>query len=257
MSDTTSSAPSLHLRFPKSLKNVPTHYCPGCGHGHVHRILGNVIDELGIRERVLAVAPVGCAVYGYFYWDFDTTEAPHGRAPAVATAMKRLMPDHIVLTYQGDGDLAGIGGNEILHAANRGENITVLFVNNGCYGMTGGQMAPTTPLLQKTTTSPYGRDAKDDGHPIEMCRVLEHLPGVTYLARVTVFTPLDVIKTHMVIREALERQVKGVPGMAFVEILAMCPVGWHVTPHDGLAVAKKIVRDLPVHMFKNRDMRKD
>ena len=169
-------------QIPSSLKKNPHTYCPGCGHGIINRIMAEAIDELGIREDVIAIAPVGCAVFGYFYWDFDTAEAPHGRPPAAATGIKRVMPEKTVITYQGDGDLAAIGGNELIHAANRGENITIFFVNNACYGMTGGQMAPTTLLEQKTTTTPNGRSL-EDGYPIKVCELLKDLEGVTYLER--------------------------------------------------------------------------
>src|SRR5512137_1968301 len=166
---------------PKSLRDVSTHYCPGCGHGIAHRLVCEVIDELGIRERVIAIAPVGCAVIAYDYWDFDCTETPHGRALAVATGIKRMRPQNVVFTYQGDGDLAAIGTAETIHAANRGENLTAIFINNAVYGMTGGQMAPTTLLGQRTTTSPFGRDAKIEGYPIKMSEILAQVRGTCYI----------------------------------------------------------------------------
>jgi len=165
-------------RHPVSLKRTPTHYCPGCGHGIAHRLVAEIVDELGIRGRIIAVAPVGCAVLAYDYWDFDVTEAAHGRALAVATAIKRLRPGNIVFTYQGDGDLAAIGTNETIHAANRGEQLTVIFINNAVYGMTGGQMAPTTLIGQKTTTTPLGRDALKHGYPLKISELVANLPAV-------------------------------------------------------------------------------
>ncbi|RKY68882.1 MAG: hypothetical protein DRQ24_11305, partial [Candidatus Latescibacterota bacterium] len=178
----------------RSLRNVPTHYCPGCGHGIIHRLVAEAVDELGIREKTIGIAPVGCAVLAYDYWDFDVTEAAHGRPLAVATGIKRVRPQNIVFTYQGDGDLAAIGTAETLHAANRGENLTCIFVNNTVYGMTGGQMAPTTMLGQKTATTPFGRQPhKGDGFPLKISEILALLPGVVYVERVAVSTPQRVI----------------------------------------------------------------
>ncbi|MCM8796017.1 MAG: thiamine pyrophosphate-dependent enzyme, partial [Candidatus Omnitrophica bacterium] len=180
--------------IPKSLRNIPTHYCPGCGHGIAHRLVAEVVDELGIREQVIGIAPVGCAVIAYDYWDFDCCEAAHGRALAVATAIKRVRPKVIVFTYQGDGDLAAIGTNETIHAANRAENLTVIFINNAVYGMTGGQMAPTTLLGQKTATTPEGRQAELQGFPLKISEMLAILPGVKYIERVSLHAPEEVIK---------------------------------------------------------------
>ena len=180
---------------PESLKDVATHYCAGCGHGILHRMIAEVADELGIRERTIAVAPVGCAVIAYDYWQFDCAEAAHGRALAVATAIKRVQPDKIVFTYQGDGDLAAIGTAETIHAANRGENLTVIFVNNAVYGMTGGQMAPTTLLSQKTATTPDGRDAKKEGNPLKILEMLALLDGVTFAERTSLSNPKGVLNT--------------------------------------------------------------
>jgi 2-oxoglutarate ferredoxin oxidoreductase subunit beta len=207
---------------PKSLFDVATHYCAGCGHGIIHRIVSEIIDEFGIRERTIGVAPVGCAVLAYDYWDFDVTEAAHGRAPAVATGIKRMHPENIVFTYQGDGDLAAIGTSEIIHAANRGENITVIFVNNGVYGMTGGQMAPTTLIGQKTSTTILGRDNVRDGYPLKILEMLAVLDGVKYIERTSVHTPQDVIKTKMAIKRAFKNQINNV-GFSVVEVLSMCP----------------------------------
>jgi 2-oxoglutarate ferredoxin oxidoreductase subunit beta len=189
---------------PKSMFPVQTHYCPGCGHGIVHRLLAEVIDEFGIRERVVGVAPVGCAVLIYNYINCDMYEAAHGRAPAIATGCKRVHPDLILFTYQGDGDLASIGTAEIIHAANRGENITVLFLNNAVYGMTGGQMAPTTILGQRTTTSPLGRSPKREGYPIRIAEMLATLEGATYIARVAVHNPRAIIAAKKALKKAFE-----------------------------------------------------
>jgi len=223
---------------PESMQLVSTHYCAGCGHGVAHRLICEVIDELGIRERVLAVAPVGCAVLAYDYWNFDVTEAAHGRAPAVATGMKRCNPDKIVFTYQGDGDLAAIGAGEIVNAANRGELISVFFTNNANYGMTGGQMAPTTMLGQATTTSPSGRDARREGWPMKVIEMLAQLDGVVYAARCAVHTPKHVREAKKAIRAAFDAQIAGA-GFAIVELLAACPVGWGVKPTEAVQVIEQ------------------
>lgn len=215
----------LAFSRPKSLRDVEMHYCSGCGHSIAHRLVCEVIDELGIRERVIAVAPVGCAVIAYDYWDFDVTEAAHGRTPAVATGIKRVRPDNIVFTYQGDGDLAAIGTAETIHAANRGENITIIFVNNGVYGMTGGQMAPTTLAGQKTATSTFGRSLRNDGYPIKMLEMLSVLPGAKYLERVSVHSSHEVIRAKKAIMKAFKTQVDN-KGFSMVEILSMCPTYW-------------------------------
>jgi len=215
---------------PESMKATVTHYCPGCGHGIVHRLICEVVDELGIRERMIALAPVGCAVFAYNYWNFDTTEAPHGRTPAVASAIKRVHPDSIVLCYQGDGDLAAIGTAEIVHAANRGENITVIFVNNAIYGMTGGQMAPTTLLDQRSTTTPSGRSQKE-GHPIKVSELLATLESPRYIERVSVHSPKGVMKAKLAIRKAFRNQIEG-KGFSLVEVLSMCPTNWKMTPME-------------------------
>ncbi|OGS23839.1 MAG: 2-oxoglutarate oxidoreductase [Elusimicrobia bacterium RIFOXYB2_FULL_50_12] len=218
---------------PESLKSTPHLYCPGCGHGIIHRIVAECIDELGIREKTIAIAPVGCAVFAYDYFNFDVTEAPHGRPPAVATGIKRVLPDRIVFTYQGDGDLAAIGTAETIHAANRGENITVIFVNNANYGMTGGQMAPTTLIGQKTTTSPFGRDPKREGYPFKVCEFLSALEGVAYLERVAVSNPKNIIHAKKAIKKAFNNQIEG-KGFSLVEVLSQCPVDW------GMPVAEAI-----------------
>ncbi len=211
------------------MKDVPTHYCPGCGHGVIHRIIGEVIDELRIREKTIGVAPVGCAVIAYNYFDIDMAEAPHGRTPAVATGIKRVLPDRIVFTYQGDGDLAAIGTSEIVHAASRGENITVVFVNNAVYGMTGGQMAPTTVEGQITTTTPSGRDVKTSGYPLKITEMLSVLPGVVYLERTAVNEPANIQKTRSAVKKAFQRQIDGA-GFSMVEVLSSCPSAWKKPP---------------------------
>lgn len=216
-------------QFPESLKPVDNHYCAGCGHGIVHRLICEVIDEFKIREKIIAVAPVGCAVIAYDYWDFDVTEAAHGRTPAVATGIKRVRPDNIVFTYQGDGDLAAIGTAEIIHAANRGENITVIFVNNGVYGMTGGQMAPTTLAGQKTSTTIHGRSLRREGYPIKILEMLAVLPGTKYLERVSVHSSHEVLRAKRAIKRAFQMQIEN-KGFSMVEVLSMCPTYWGVNP---------------------------
>jgi 2-oxoglutarate/2-oxoacid ferredoxin oxidoreductase subunit beta len=235
---------------PKSLKPVKQHYCPGCGHGIVHRLFAEIVDELEIREKIVAVAPVGCAVFGYFYWNFDTAEAAHGRPPAVATALKRVMPDKIITTYQGDGDLSAIGGNELLHTANRGENITVFFVNNTCYGMTGGQMAPTTLEGQKTTTTPDGRTIID-GYPIKVSELLSSIQAVAYIERTSLHSPEHIIKTKKAMKKALQNQIDG-KGFSFVEILSMCPTAWKLSPIDSMKrIENEIQNEFKLGVYKD------
>ena len=217
------------FKKPNSMKAACTHYCPGCGHGIVHRLICEIIDELGIREKVIAVAPVGCAVIAYDYWNFDVTEAAHGRTPAVATGIKRVLPDRVVFTYQGDGDLAAIGTSEIIHAANRGENITVIFVNNGVYGMTGGQMAPTTLIGQRTQTTKKGRNVKRDGFPFKISEMIALLEGAKFVERTAIHNPKNILRTKKAIKKAFEIQIKN-EGFSMVEVLAMCPTYWGVSP---------------------------
>ena len=204
-------------------------YCPGCGHGTAHRILAEIIDELGLQSETIGVSPVGCSVLLYNYLDVDIQEAAHGRAPAVATAIKRLLPDKFVFTYQGDGDLAAIGTAETIHACNRGENILIIFINNGIYGMTGGQMAPTTLAGMKSTTSPFGRDVKTMGNPLKMTDIVATLAGTYYVTRQSVHTPANVKKTKKAIRKAIQYQ-KLDKGTCFIEIVSNCPSGWRMTP---------------------------
>jgi 2-oxoglutarate ferredoxin oxidoreductase subunit beta len=205
------------------------HYCPGCGHGTTHRLIAEVIEEMGIQEQTIGVAPVGCSVLAYNYFDVDIQEAAHGRAPALATAIKRLKPDHFVFTYQGDGDLAAIGTAETIHACNRGENIVMIFINNGIYGMTGGQMAPTTLEGMKTSTSPYGRNLSTMGNPLRITELLAQLPGTYYVTRQAVHTPNLVRKCKKAIRQAFENQ-KNNKGTSFIEVVSNCNSGWKLTP---------------------------
>ena len=218
----------IYRRTPVLTDNV-MHYCPGCGHGLVHRLIAEVIEEMGIQEQTLAIAPVGCSVLAYNYFDVDCVEAAHGRAPALATAMKRLRPDQFVFTYQGDGDLAAIGTAETIHACNRGENITMIFVNNGIYGMTGGQMAPTTLEGMKTSTSPYGRELDIMGNPLKITELLAQLPGTYYVTRQAVYTPALVRKCKKALRNAFEYQ-KLNKGTSFVEVVSNCNSGWKLSP---------------------------
>ncbi len=213
----------------KVLTDAVMHYCPGCGHGTAHRIIAEVIDEMGIQDKTIGVSPVGCSVMAYNYFDVDFEEAAHGRAPAVATAIKRLNPDCFVFTYQGDGDLAAIGTAETVHAANRGENITMVFINNGIYGMTGGQMAPTTLVGMKSATTPYGRRVDINGYPLRITEMLATLPGTYYVTRQSVHTPANVRKAKAAIRQAFENQKLG-KGLSFVEIVSSCNSGWKMTP---------------------------
>jgi 2-oxoglutarate ferredoxin oxidoreductase subunit beta len=210
------------------LDNV-MHYCPGCSHGVAHKLVAEVIDEMGIQEQTIGVAPVGCAVFAYNYIDIDWQEAAHGRAPALATAIKRLMPEKYVFTYQGDGDLAAIGTAETIHACNRGENIVIVFINNGIYGMTGGQMAPTTLEGMKAATCPFGRDPQRDGHPLKMTDLLAQLPGTCYVTRQAVHTPGHVRKTKKAILKGFENQ-KAKKGTSIIEIVSTCSSGWKMTP---------------------------
>lgn len=236
---------------PVSLMTIDHKYCPGCGHGIVHRLIAEVIDELAIREKTIAVAPVGCAVFAYDYWNFDVTEAAHGRPPAVATGIKRVLPDHIVFTYQGDGDLAAIGLAETVHAANRGENITVIFINNAIYGMTTGQMAPTTLLGMKTTTTPFGRDEKLAGYPLRICELLANLPGTTYLERCAVNNVKNVIQTKKAIKKAFEIQ-KNKRGYSLIEILSQCPPNWKMSTLESVQfVQNEMVKYFPLGVVKD------
>lgn len=218
---------------PKSLKSAPFRYCPGCGHSLIHRMIAESIDKLQIREKVIGIAPVGCAVFAYDYFDFDILEVAHGRPPAAATAMKRVLPDRIIFAYQGDGDLAAIGTAEIVHAAARGENITVFFVNNATYGMTGGQMAPTTLLGQKTTTTPKGRDAVHSGYPLLVSEMLASIDGASFIARTSVDSPKNLLRTKILIEKAFRYQMEN-KGFCMIEILSPCPTDWGLSPEDSI-----------------------
>ena len=237
---------------PKSLTDAPFHYCPGCPHGIIHRLVAEVIDELGIEGKAIGVAPVGCAVMAYDYFTCDMIEAPHGRAPAVATGIKRCRPENVVFTYQGDGDLASIGMAETVHAATRNENITVIFVNNAIYGMTGGQMAPTSLPGQVTQTSPYGRDTSTVGFPIRVCEMLSQLDGPEYLERVAVNNVKNVRAAKKAIKKAFENQIAG-RGFSLVEVVSSCPTNWGMTPAKALEwVEEKMLPYYPLGVYKDR-----
>ncbi|MDF2675512.1 MAG: 2-oxoglutarate oxidoreductase [Clostridiales bacterium] len=217
----------------KGLLDVSTHYCPGCTHGIIHRLVGEVLVELGVLDNTVGVAPVGCSVLAYNYFACDMFEAAHGRAPAVATGIKRSLPDRVVFTYQGDGDLAAIGTAEIVHAAARGEKITTIFVNNAIYGMTGGQMAPTTLPGQVTETSPYGRDVKTAGYPIRVSEMISTLDGAVYVERVSTDSVPNILKAKKAIKKAFELQIKGA-GFTFIEVLSICPTNWGLSPLESM-----------------------
>jgi len=238
---------------PAALSDTWTHYCPGCTHGVIHRLIAEAIDELGLREKTILVAPVGCSVLMYYYFTVDAVEAAHGRAPAMATGLKRTQPDKVVFTYQGDGDLASIGAAEILHAANRGENITVFFVNNAVYGMTSGQMAPTTLPGQITTSSPTGRDVKLHGYPMRMAEIIAGLPGACYVARRTVYDARTIRQAKKAVVTAFKTQLAGL-GLSMVEFLSNCPTNWHMSPPDSLAwIRDTMVPYYPLGDFKVAD----
>jgi 2-oxoglutarate/2-oxoacid ferredoxin oxidoreductase subunit beta len=230
---------------PKSLRDKPTHYCSGCGHGILHHLVAKAVDELGLNKKIIGIAPVGCAVIAYNYWDFDVSEAAHGRALAVATGIKRCLPERLVFTYQGDGDLASIGLAETIHAANRGERVTCVFVNNACYGMTGGQMAPTTMVGQKTATTPFGRDPSDgDGWPLKIGEMIAQLSGVDFVARAAIDSPQGVKKALSYIKEAFRRQANN-QGFTLVEVLSPCPTIWKKPAPE----AVKWIKDEMVKIF--------
>jgi len=234
-----------------TLKDCPTHYCPGCGHGIAHRLIAEVIDELDIRDRTIGIAPVGCAVLAYDYFDIDMVEVAHGRPPAVATGMKRTNPDKIIFSYQGDGDLASIGAAEILHAGHRGEQITVIFINNAVYGMTGGQMAPTTMLGQVTATTPKGRSATEQGYPLQVSELLATLPGTIYIERCALINVAHVRKTKKAIKHAFELQLEGAQGLSLVEVLSPCPTYWRMSPAKAMEwIESNMMKVFPLGRLK-------
>jgi len=235
---------------PKALTDITLHYCPGCTHGIAHRLVAQAIDALGCLDRTIGVAPVGCAVFAYDYFNCDMQEAAHGRAPAVATGIKRTLPDSVVFTYQGDGDLAAIGAGEIVNAAMRSENITVIFINNAIYGMTGGQMAPTTLLGQKTTTSPYGRKVEMQGNPIKISEMIATLDGATYVERVSLHDVPNIVKAKRAIQKAFDRQIQK-KGFSLVEVLSTCPTNWGLSPQEALNFVKEsMIPQYPLGVLK-------
>jgi 2-oxoglutarate/2-oxoacid ferredoxin oxidoreductase subunit beta len=250
---TVATIPERRVIFerPELLVDRSSHYCPGCGHGVIHRLTAEVLEELGVAPRTIAVAAVGCSVFAYDYLAVDFVEAPHGRAPAVATGIRRVRPEAFVLTYQGDGDLAAIGTAEIVHAAARGERISVVFVNNGIYGMTGGQMAPTTLLGQRTTSSPAGRDARLAGYPILMTEMLALLPGVAYAARGSVADAGHIGKTKAMLRTAFRAQLDD-RGFSIVEVLSNCPVGWGMTAPESMSHLAEVSETYPLGVLADR-----
>jgi 2-oxoglutarate ferredoxin oxidoreductase subunit beta len=236
---------------PKYLKKAVFHYCPGCGHSIIHRLIAEVIEELGIGEKTIGVPPAGCAVLAYDYIDVDMGEAPHGRGAAVATGLKRVLPDHIVFSYQGDGDIAAIGTAETIHAANRGESISVFFINNACYGMTGGQMAPTTLLGQESTTTPGGRNEKRDAAPLDLSEILAIARGSVYIERTAVNSPRNIRKTKRAITKSFKTQMAGL-GFSLVEILSPCPVNWKMTPVEATKwIDDTMVKTYPLKVIKD------
>ena len=242
---------NLVAKKPTLMNDNPMHYCPGCSHGVVHKLIAEVIEEMGMEEKAIGISPVGCAVFIYNYLDIDWQEAAHGRAPALATAIKRLWPDRLVFTYQGDGDLACIGTAETIHALNRGENITIIFINNAIYGMTGGQMAPTTLLGQKTATTPYGRRADLNGYPLVISPLLAQLAGTCYVTRQSVHTPASVRKTKAAIRKAFENTLAK-KGTSVVEIVSTCNSGWKLSPEDSNKwMAEHMFEKYPLGDLKN------
>ena len=242
---------------PKSLTDAPFHYCPGCTHGIIHRLVAEAIDELGIEGKTIGIAPVGCAVLAYNYFACDMVEAAHGRAPAVATGVKRAEPDNIVFTYQGDGDLASIGMAETVHAATRNENITVIFVNNAIYGMTGGQMAPTSLPGQVTQTSPYGRDVNLCGYPVKVCEMLSQLDGAEYIERVAVNNVKNVKNAKKAIKKAFQNQIDK-KGFSLIEVISSCPTNWGMTPQNALKwLEENMIPYYPLGVYKDRSAQKE
>ena len=236
---------------PRSLKRVPFHYCPGCGHSIVHRVMTELIDEMHLQDRIIGIPPPGCSVFAYHYFDVDMAESAHGRGAAVATGIKRAYPEALVFTYQGDGDLAAIGTAETIHTANRGERITAIFINNAVYGMTGGQMAPTTLSEQVTTTTPYGRDVSLEGYPLKISEMVALVRGAVYIERTAVNSPANIRKTKKAIRKALQSQIDGL-GFSLVEILSPCPTNWKMTPLESWQwIDKEMTKEFPLGVIKD------
>lgn len=236
---------------PKSLCDVPMHYCPGCTHGIAHKIIAKTLDELDICGKTVGIAPVGCAVFAYDYWECDMQEAAHGRAPAVATGIKRALPENIVFTYQGDGDLAAIGTAETVHAATRGENITIIFINNAIYGMTGGQMAPTSLPGQVTQTSPYGRDVKTQGNPVRICEMLSTLDGPSFIARAALDSVAHIKDAEKAVKKAFQNQIDK-KGFSLVELLSTCPTNWGMSPKEAMDwVRENMIPYYPLGIYKD------
>jgi len=236
---------------PRLLKRVPFHYCPGCGHSIVHRLMTELIDEMNLEDRIIGIPPPGCSVFAYHYFDVDMAESAHGRGAAVATGIKRAFPEAIVFTYQGDGDLAAIGTAETIHAANRGERITAVFINNAVYGMTGGQMAPTTLSQQVTTTTPYGRDTGIEGYPIRMSEIVALVKGAVYIERTAVNSPANIRKTKKAIRKAFQAQIDDL-GYSLVEILSPCPTNWRMNPLESWQwIDKEMIKEFPLGVIKD------
>jgi len=234
----------------KGLTDTPMRYCPGCGHGVVHRLVAECFMELGVQEKTIGIGPVGCSVFADEYFNVDMIQGAHGRGPAIATGIKRCLPDRLVFSYQGDGDLASIGAAEMLHSAMRSENITIIFINNAIYGMTGGQMAPTTLLGMKSTTSPAGRTVAANGYPLRVCELLSSMEGPVYLERVSVDKPAGVVKTKKAIKRAFEYQLEG-RGFTLVEILSQCPTDWHMTPLQAIdKVRKDLIPYYPLGIYR-------
>ena len=244
---------NLVYQKPRLLNDNPMHYCPGCSHGVVHKLIAEVIDEMGMAEKTVGVSPVGCAVFMYNYLDIDCQEAAHGRAPALATAIKRLWPDRLVFTYQGDGDLACIGTAETIHALNRGENITIIFINNAIYGMTGGQMAPTTLIGQKATTCPAGRSEEWSGLPIKMSEMLSAVPSSYYIERVAVNTTANIVKAKKAIKKAFKYQMEG-KGFCMIEVLSTCPTNWGLSPVEAMTwLEENMIPYYPLGVYKDKE----
>lgn len=245
---------AIVFQRPHALRETQMHYCPGCTHGIVHRLIAEVIDELGVEGKTIGVSPVGCAYNNYLYFNCDMVQAAHGRAPAVATGIKRVHPDNVVFTYQGDGDLAAIGTAEIIHAANRGEKITTIFINNAIYGMTSGQMAPTTLIGQVTTTSPFGRKPELHGYPLNVCEMLSTLKGAAYVERVSMHDIKNIRNAKNAIKKAFKVQIAGL-GFSIVEVLSSCPTNWGIDPVNALKwIGEKMIPQYPLGNFKGKDL---